>query len=190
MTASSISWTPLFLNAEPQMTGTNLKLQQPLRSAATICFSPTSSPLPSRNFAMISSSTSAQASIIFSRNSWALGLEVLGDLDPLVLLALRRLVEDRGLHLDEVDDALVLVLFADGILDRDRRDAEALLDRVHVHLEVGADLVHLVDEHDARDAELVGLTPDGLRLRLDAVAAVEHGDGAVEHARASARPRW
>jgi hypothetical protein len=43
-------------------------------------------------------------------------------------------------------------------------------------------LVHLVDEADARNVVLVGLTPDGLGLRLDAGDAVEHGDRAVEHA--------
>src|ERR1019366_3832343 len=46
----------------------------------------------------------------------------------------------------------------------------------------GADPVHLVDEGDARDAVLVGLAPDGLRLGLHAGDGVEHGDGAVEHA--------
>ena len=53
------------------------------------------------------------------------------------------------------------------------------------HEEVGADLVHLVHERDAGDAVLVRLTPHGLALRLDAVAAVEHGDRAVEHAQAA-----
>ena len=48
--------------------------------------------------------------------------------------------------------------------------------------EVRAGLVHLVDEHDARHVILVGLAPDGLGLRLDALVAVEHADGAVEHA--------
>ena len=50
------------------------------------------------------------------------------------------------------------------------------------HVEVGADPVHLVDEGDPRDAVLVGLAPDGLRLRLDAGDGVEDGDGAVEDA--------
>ena len=116
----------------------------------------------------------------------ALGLEVGRDLVPGVLLALRLVVEDGGLHRDR---------------DRPRRlcwsssptghwigtgvDAEALADRVDVHLEVGADLVHLVDERDARNVVLVGLAPDGLALRLDAVAAVEHRDRAVEHAQAA-----
>ena len=57
---------------------------------------------------MMASSTSAQASIIFSRSSAHLALMSAGDLDPLVLLALRLLVEDGGLHGDEIDDALVL----------------------------------------------------------------------------------
>jgi hypothetical protein len=66
-----------------------------------------------------------------------------------------------------------------------RDGAEALADRVDAHVEVGADLVHLVDEREARHAVLVGLAPDGLALGLDAVAAVEHRDRAVEHAQAA-----
>ena len=49
-------------------------------------------------------------------------------------------------------------------------------------VEVGAGAVHLVDEADARHVVLVGLAPHRLGLRLDAGDAVEHGDGAVEHA--------
>jgi pyrrolidone-carboxylate peptidase len=49
-------------------------------------------------------------------------------------------------------------------------------------VEVRADLVHLVDEADARDVVLVGLAPDRLGLGLDALLAVEDGDGAVEDA--------
>ena len=47
------------------------------------------------------------------------------------------------------------------------------------------DLVHLVHERDAGNAVLVGLAPHRLALRLDAVAAVEHRDRAVEHAQAA-----
>jgi hypothetical protein len=45
--------------------------------------------------------------------------------------------------------------------------------------------VELVDEADTRDAVLVGLTPNGLGLRLDAGDAVEHANRAVEHAKAA-----
>ena len=71
---------------------------------------------------------------------------------------------------------------ADRQLDADRAAAEARLDVLDAVVEVGADLVHLVDEDDARHVVLVGLAPDGLGLRLDALVAVEHADGAVEHA--------
>src|SRR5581483_9774779 len=86
------------------------------------------------------------------------------------------------LHLDEVDDADELVFGADGQLNRHGIRFELGDDLVERALEVGADSVHLVDETDARHAVLVGLTPDGLRLRLDAGDRIEHGDGAVEHA--------
>jgi hypothetical protein len=55
-------------------------------------------------------------------------------------------------------------------------------DLVEGAFEVRADAIHLVDEADARHAVLVGLTPDGFRLRLDAGDRVEHRDRAVEHA--------
>ena len=91
------------------------------------------------------------------------------------------LVGDR-LHLDEVDHADELVLGADRQLNRDRVGFELGDDLVEGALEVGADAVHLVDEADARHAVLVGLAPDGFRLRLDAGDRVEHGDRAVEDA--------
>ncbi len=85
-------------------------------------------------------------------------------------------------HLDEVDDPLEGVLEADRQLDHERAGAEALDDRVHRVVEVRAELVHLVDEADARHVVLVGLTPHRLRLGLDALLAVEDRDRAVEHA--------
>ncbi len=85
-------------------------------------------------------------------------------------------------HLDQVDDTLEAVLEPDRQLDDQRLRAEALDDGVDRVVEVGAQLVHLVDEADARHVVLVGLAPDRLGLRLDALLAVEHGDGTVEHA--------
>jgi hypothetical protein len=55
-------------------------------------------------------------------------------------------------------------------------------DHVDARVEVGARAVELVDEADARHVVAVGLTPDGLGLRLNAGHAVEHRDRAVEHA--------
>jgi hypothetical protein len=98
--------------------------------------------------------------------------------DLLALLSL----EAQRLHLHQIDDAGELLLGADGHLDADGLGGEAVDDGLHRHEEVGADAIHLVDEADARDFVLVGLAPDGLALRLDAVDRVEHRAGAVEHA--------
>ena len=83
---------------------------------------------------------------------------------------------------DQVDDADEVGLGADRQLDDQRSRPEAVDDRLHGEVEVGAELVHLVDEADARHVVLVGLAPDGLGLRLDALLAVEDRDGAVEDA--------
>src|SRR6185436_18490108 len=90
-------------------------------------------------------------------------------------------VGDR-LHPDQVDVADELVFRTDRQLNRHGVGFELGNDLIEGALEVGADAVHLVDEADPRHAVLVGLTPDGFRLRLDAGDRVEHGDGAVEDA--------
>ena len=60
--------------------------------------------------------------------------------------------------------------------------AEPIDDVLQTLVEVGAGLIHLVGEDDARNLVLVTLTPDGFGLRLDALVGVEHAYGAVEHA--------
>src|SRR6185437_4378880 len=87
-----------------------------------------------------------------------------------------------GLHGHQVHDAAEAVFVADGDLDGDGGGVEAGADGAEGVGEVGAGAVHLVDEADAGDAVLVGLAPDGLGLGLDAVDAIEEGDGAVEDA--------
>ena len=59
---------------------------------------------------------------------------------------------------------------------------KTITDRLDGELEVGSQLIHLVDEADARNIVLVGLAPHGLGLGLNALLAVEDRDGAVEHA--------
>src|SRR5258708_3552371 len=89
---------------------------------------------------------------------------------------------DHALHADEIDQALEVVLGADRKLDRNRLGAEAINDILHAFVEVGAGLIHLVGEDDARNAVLVALTPDGLGLRLNALIGIEHAYRAIEHA--------
>ena len=180
MTASSIGWTPLFLNAEPHSTGTNEPASVPLRMARLISASESSS--SPRYFSITSSSSVAMVSSSLSRHSSAVGLVIGGDLLVVVLGALLVAVPDDGDHAHEVDEAGEVRLRADRQLDDRRRGLEPVLDHVDGAVEVGADAVHLVDEAHARHVVLVGLAPHGLGLRLDAGDRVEHGDGAVEHA--------
>ena len=71
---------------------------------------------------------------------------------------------------------------ADRKLQRNSARAELVLDVGEAHEEVGAGLIHLVGEDDARNVVLVALTPDGFRLRLDALVGIQNAHGAVEHA--------
>ena len=92
---------------------------------------------------------------------------------------------DDRLHADEIDDSLEVGFGADGQLNADRATTDLGVDLFDAAVKVSADLVHLVDEHDARHAVFVGLTPYGLSLRLDALVAVEHAYATVEHAQAA-----
>jgi hypothetical protein len=71
ITASSIAWTPLFLNAEPHIIGT-ISLAIVRRRRPALISSTDNSP-PSRYLFINSSLASAAFSIIFSRHSWASG---------------------------------------------------------------------------------------------------------------------
>ena len=116
--------------------------------------------------------------------------EIGRDLLVMELGAQGLVVPHHRLHAYEVDDAPELVLRADRELNYDRIGAEAVADHLYRQEEVGADLVHLVDEDHARHAVFVGLAPYGLGLRLDTLVRVKQRYRAVEHAQASARPRW
>ena len=139
---------------------------------------------PSRYLWVSSSSISATASIIVWRCCSASARSSSGMSSDLDVVAEVVAVVD-GLHLDQVDDALELVLAADRDLDRHRVRAQAVLDRVDPAPEVGAGPVELVDEAEARHAVAVGLAPDRLGLGLHAGHAVEDDDRAVEHAQAA-----
>ena len=105
------------------------------------------------------------------------------DLLDLVVLALDGLAAPgEGTHLDQVDDADEVGLGADRDLEHERDRAEAALDHLDTAVELRAGAVELVDEAHPRHAVPVGLTPDGLGLRLDACDTVEDGDGTVEDA--------
>src|ERR1019366_5032830 len=97
----------------------------------------------------------------------------------LILGAQALVIPDDRFHGHEIDDTFELVFLADGQLNGNGARIEALADGIDGMLEVGAHLVHLVNETNARHAVFVGLTPNGLRLRLYSVYGIEHGASAV-----------
>ena len=140
---------------------------------------------PSRNDEAMASSTSAAASISFSRaaatsSAIAAGIVVLAR--PLFLVA--REIQRPLPH--QIDEAREPILGADRQLDRHRLARRAARGSPSTAAAKSAPARSiLLMKRDARDAELVGLTPDRLRLRLDARHAVEHHHRAVEHAQAA-----
>ena len=85
-------------------------------------------------------------------------------------------------HGDQVDDAPEVVLSAHGQLSGNGVSAQTILHGLDGMHEVGAHAVVLVDERDTGNAVALGLTPNGLGLRLNACDGVEDRNGAIENA--------
>mmetsp|Transcript_11152 Transcript_11152/g.14697 ORF Transcript_11152/g.14697 Transcript_11152/m.14697 type:complete len:536 (-) Transcript_11152:66-1673(-) len=66
-------------------------------------------------------------------------------------------------------------------LNRRRDRTRSVFDHVHAVEEVSADLVHLVDEHDARNLVAVSLTPHGFGLGFNTGVGVQNTDCTVEN---------
>ncbi len=97
----------------------------------------------------------------------------------------RLVVPVDGLHADEIDDSLKLVLGTHGQLHGHRIAFQAAPDLLHHAREIGAGAVHLVHEREPRHAVAAGLAPDRLRLRLHAAHGAENRNRAVQHAKAA-----
>src|SRR5690606_36642192 len=113
-----------------------------------------------------------------------LGLELVRHVHFLEADALRLLVPDDLLHLDQIVDAPEMLLGADRDLKEHGIALQPLLDLPIDAEEVRARAVHLVDERESRHLVFVRLPPYSFRLRLDAADRAEHGDRTVEHAQA------
>ena len=110
-------------------------------------------------------------------------LLLLGNFDHVELHSLRvGFVVKVGDVLDQVDHALEFFTLADRDEERVSVALELLADVVDGAEVISTGTVHLVNEGDARDAVLVHLAPDGLRLGLHTSNGAENGDGAIEHA--------
>src|SRR6476619_3041554 len=77
---------------------------------------------------------------------------------------------------DEVDYATEVFLRTKRQLCHERFPAEAMFDLFDYIVKVRTNAIELVDEHDPRDAILVGLSPDRFRLRLNPADAAENDD--------------
>ena len=179
MTASSSGCTPLFLNEEPHSTGRQLGRERRLADRLLQRLLGDLGFLEDQleQLVVVVGDLLEQ---VLARGRGGVG-ELRRDLGLFLFLAEVVLVDDR-LHRHQVDHAEEVGLGADRQLDRHGVRAEAVDHRLHAHVEVGADAVHLVDVGDARDVVLVRLAPDRLGLRLDAGDRVEQRDRAVEHA--------
>ncbi len=113
--------------------------------------------------------------------------DLLRDIDGVALApALRRHVRA---HVEEIDDALELVLVADRDLHGDAFLGELLAELVEHDEEVGALAVEHVDEEDAGETELLGAVPEPRRLHLHPVHAVQDEEGALDDAECGDRVR-
>ena len=97
-------------------------------------------------------------------------------------LGLLRIVVQNGPIIYKVYQPGKLVLGANRQNHRQRVGSETLLDLSANVQEVGARTVHLVDIAQTGYAVLVGLTPYGLRLGLDAAHGAERSHRSVQHA--------
>ena len=105
---------------------------------------------------------------------------VLGDiLDPHVLAQF--IIEDVGLHGEQIYVALEEGLASDGQLDGYGVALQPLVDHVQNAEEVGAHDIHLVDVDHAGDLVLVGLTPNGFGLGFHTALGAQNGHGAVQN---------
>ena len=90
------------------------------------------------------------------------------------------LVKDR-LHFNEINNSEELALSTNRKLNWKRLSTEPLTDRSYALLEASAHSVHLVDEAETRNTELVSLTPNSLRLWFYSAHCIEYSNCAVKH---------
>ena len=109
----------------------------------------------------------------FARFETTISVDLSRGVSPLVV---------ESLHIYKIDDALEICFLPDRYLDRDGIRIQAVSQRRNRVLEVGADTVHLVNEYNARNSMLVGLSPNRQRLRLHTGDRIEDNGYAVEHA--------
>ena len=105
---------------------------------------------------------------------------VLGDVFHTDILT-QLIIEDICLHGQQVDIALEESLGADGQLNGHSIALQTLVDHGQNSVEVGTHDVHLVDIDHPGDLVLIGLTPNGLSLGLNAALGAQNGNSTVQN---------
>ena len=107
--------------------------------------------------------------------------KILGNFFLTDILA-KLVIEHIGLHFHKVNNALEVRFRTDGELERHCVTLQPLMHHFENIEEVRTHDVHFIHIDHPRHVVLVGLTPDGLRLRLHTALGTKHGHGAVQHA--------
>ena len=92
----------------------------------------------------------------------------------------RLVAKNNGLVFDEIDDSTESIFESERKLNGDRLGMQTATHHIHASFEVGARPVHLVDECNARNVVLIGLPPNGFRLRLNATNGAENGNSTIQ----------
>ena len=84
-------------------------------------------------------------------------------------------------HLDQIHNSSKMILSSYGNLNGNRAGTQALLDHPHHAEEVSPKTVDLIDECDAGNPILIGLTPNRFSLRLDRSDGAKYGNSPIKH---------
>ncbi len=92
--------------------------------------------------------------------------------------------EDQGPFRYYIDNALKGALGSQGQLYGQGTCAQPLPDHVHGAMEIGTNAVHLINEANPGNAIAIRLSPDRLRLGLNASHRIEYHDAPIEDPKA------
>ena len=107
--------------------------------------------------------------------------KIFGNFGDFKILGKTGVVPDIGLLLQNIHNSYEGVLEADGNGHHKRLGTKHVLGLLDHAIEISADPVQLVHENDAGNFRIVGVTPVGLGLRLNATGAAENTDTAVKN---------
>ena len=89
---------------------------------------------------------------------------------------------NNSVHIQQIYDTTKLGFGADRQLQSHRAGAQTVNNHIQTAVEVGSDTIHLIAEADTGNTIFVSLSPNCLRLRLNAGNRVKHGNCTVKDA--------